>query len=105
MLKPAKYFVLAAVFVFFAGATWAAEKANTYQVTGPVLEKTDTKLVVQKGNDKWEIELDANSNVPPELKVGDKVTVEYRMFATKITIKPATAPKAPAKPKEQAKPK
>ena len=30
--------------------------AKTYQVTGPVLEVTDTKIVVQKGSEKWEID-------------------------------------------------
>ena len=28
-------------------------QAKTYQVTGPVLELTDTTIVVQKGEEKW----------------------------------------------------
>lgn len=69
------------------GAAAAEPQAKTYQVTGPVLEVTDTKIVVQKGDEKWEIARDADSKVSGELKVGAKVTIEYRMFATKVTVK------------------
>jgi hypothetical protein len=69
------------------GAAVAEPQAKTYQVTGPVLELTDTKIVVQKGEEKWEIVRDADTKVTGELKVGAKVTIEYRMFATKVTAK------------------
>jgi len=36
-----------------------ASSAFAYQVTGPVLEVTDSKIVVQKGDEKWELERDA----------------------------------------------
>ncbi len=32
-----------------------------------------------------------------ELKVGDKVTIEYQMYATTVTVKAASAEEAPAK--------
>ena len=32
-----------------------AVPAFAYQVTGPVVEVTDTKIVVEKGKEKWEI--------------------------------------------------
>jgi hypothetical protein len=65
----------------------ASAAVKTYQVTGPVLEVTDTMIVVQKGQDRWEIARDASTKVKGDLKVGAKVTIEYRMTATSVTIK------------------
>ena len=62
--------------------------ADTYQVTGPILEITDRALVVEKSGERWEIARDANTKSEQALKVGDKVTVHYRMFATRIESKP-----------------
>ncbi|HQR22655.1 MAG TPA: hypothetical protein PKV98_17430, partial [Burkholderiaceae bacterium] len=62
----------------FAGPLWA------YQVTGPVLELTDTKIVVQKGKEKWEISRTPDTKVTGDLKVGANVTVEYTMSAKAI---------------------
>jgi len=62
---------------------------NTYQVTGPVLEVTKDKVVVQKGKDKWEIALDASTKVTGELKVGAKVTITYTMKAATVEVKEA----------------
>ncbi len=70
-----------------AASAFAAVK--TYQVTGPVLESSPTMIAVQKGKDRWEIAVDASSGVPADLKVGDKVTIEYRMTATSVTVKGA----------------
>ena len=61
--------------------------AQAYQVTGPVLDVTDTKIVVQKDNEKWEIARDAATKTSGAVKKGDKVTVEYSMTASKITVK------------------
>ena len=60
---------------------------RTYQVTGPVLEVRGDAIVVQKGKDRWEIARDAGTRVVGDLKVGSKVTIEYRMTATVVTIK------------------
>ncbi|MDO9183982.1 MAG: hypothetical protein Q7U04_16320 [Bacteriovorax sp.] len=60
---------------------------KTYQVTGPVLEMTDSTIVVQKGKEKWEISKDASALVKGELKVGSKVTIEYFMTAKSIEAK------------------
>jgi len=57
-----------------------------YQVTGPVLEVTDSKIVVQKGKEKWELAKNANTK-SDSIKVGDKVTVYYNMTAEKIESK------------------
>lgn len=71
-----------------AGSAWA------YQVTGPVLEVSDSKIVVQKGNEKWEIARTPDTKVSGDLKVGSKVTIEYTMSAKAVEVK---ADKAKAK--------
>ena len=83
-----------------AALLFAAPLAMAYQVTGPVLEVTDTKIVVQKGKEKWEIARDANTKVEGELKKGAKVTVEYNMTATSIAVKDGMG-KGKAKGKEK----
>ncbi len=85
-----------------APAAAFAAQPRTYQVTGPVLELTDDTITVQKGKEKWEIARTADTRVTGELKVGAKVTIEYRMSAASIEVKggaagkkaeaPATAP-------------
>jgi hypothetical protein len=73
-----------------ASTVTAADSANTYQVTGTVVELTAMKIVVQKPNDeKWEIARDGTAKVDGNLKVGAKVTVHYRMSATKVEVKPS----------------
>jgi RNase P/RNase MRP subunit p29 len=64
-----------------------AASAKKYQVTGKVLEVTDTTIVVEKGDEKWEISRDAKTKVDGDLKVGEKVTVGYRMVADSIEVK------------------
>lgn len=67
----------------------AAETAKTYQVTGPILELTDKTIVVQKGDERWEIARDEKTRMDGELKVGNKVTIHYRMTAVSVEAKPA----------------
>lgn len=69
----------------FALSLSAAVK--TYQVTGPVLEVKADMIVVQKGSDRWEIARDASTKITGDLKVGSKVTVEYRMTAASAVVK------------------
>jgi cell division protein FtsL len=71
--------------LFAVIAVGAAVK--TYQVTGPVLEVRSDAIVVQKGKDRWELARDANTKVNGNLKVGAKVTIDYRMTATNIVVK------------------
>ena len=89
----------AAALGLFAGSAGAAAP-KTYQVTGPVLEVTDDMIVVQKGKDRWEIARDASTKVTGELKVGAKVTIEYRMSAATVEVK---AEKAAGAAKGEAK--
>jgi hypothetical protein len=72
---------------------FALAAPKTYQVTGPILELTDTLIVVQKGQDRWELARDASTKVTGTLKVGAKVTIEYRMTATSVEVKAAAATK------------
>jgi hypothetical protein len=75
----------------------AIAAAKTYQVTGPVLDIKGDVVTVQKGADKWEINIDKSTKTSGDLKVGSKVTIEYTMTATTVTVKPAAAaPKAGA---------
>jgi len=93
------------VFASFGLALCLASSAfaGSYQVTGPVLELTDTKIVVQKGDEKWEIARNADTKVKGDLKVGSKVTIQYTMTAANVEVKdspakdakPAAAPKKP----------
>ena len=75
--------------VFFVAAIAFAAGPKTYQVTGPVLEVKGDVIVVEKGNEKWEIARDATTKVTGELKVGSKVTIEYTMKATTVEVKDA----------------
>jgi hypothetical protein len=88
-----------AVILSAALTTSAFAATKTYQVTGPVLEVNDTMIVVQKGNERWEIARDSSTKITGDVKVGAKVTVEYRMSATSVDVKPAAAAtaKKPAK--------
>ena len=63
--------------------------AYAYQVTGPVLEVTDTKIVVEKDKEKWEIARDKDTKGAKDIKKGDRVTIQYRMTATEIESKTA----------------
>jgi hypothetical protein len=64
-----------------------AAETKSYQVTGPILELSDTKITVQKGDEKWEIARSKSTRVTGDLKVGAKVTVYYRMVAEEVEVK------------------
>lgn len=80
-----KYALLA--LALFASATAIAAGPKSYQVTGPVLEVRDDAIVVQKNDEKWEIGRDKDTKGGNDIKVGDKVTVQYTMGAKSITKK------------------
>lgn len=92
-------FSLLAVLSLLAGRT-AIAAVNDYQVTGPVLEVTDSMIAVEANKkDRWELKKDADTKGPADVKVGDKVTVHYTMTATKIEAKAAKAEKGAKKEK------
>ena len=80
--------VLAALGGLMLWSAVAYAGPKTYQVTGPVLDVKDDMIAVQKGKDRWEIARDASTKVTGDLKVGSKVTIEYRMTATTVDVKP-----------------
>jgi hypothetical protein len=88
--------VLTAVFLLVSSLAFGAT-VKSYQVTGPVTALTDDTITVKKGKDLWEIARTPDTKVTGDLKVGDKVTIEYKMTATKVEVKEAG--KAPAKKK------
>jgi hypothetical protein len=90
---------LIAIAAVMIGISSPVSAGTTYQATGPILELTDAKIVIQKGKEKWEIARTADTKVTGELKVGQKVTIEYTMTATSVEVKPdKAAPPAKTKP-------
>ena len=92
-MKKSLVFGLAAALVAGLATSAMAAGAKGYQVTGPVTEITEAKIVVQKGDgeksEKWEINRTAETKGAADVKVGDKVTVYYTMAATEIENKSA----------------
>jgi hypothetical protein len=64
-----------------------ARQPKKYQVTGKVLEITADFIAVDKDGDRWEIGRDASTKITGTPKVGNKVTVEYQMSASKVDAK------------------
>ncbi|MBC7466583.1 MAG: hypothetical protein H7256_11385 [Bdellovibrio sp.] len=71
--------------------------AKDYQVTGTVVEVSDSKIIVDKKGEKFEIAKSAGVKTTGEVTVGGKVTVYYSMTATEIESKGAA--KEPKKKK------
>jgi hypothetical protein len=89
-MNHAKRSILAFVSAFslaVAVATPAFAADKTYQVTGPVLEVTDSAITVQKGKEKWQIARTKDTKVTGDIKVGGKVTITYTMTATTVEAK------------------
>lgn len=83
--------LLAVISLTFSGTVLAAG-AKTYQITGTVVEATGSKVTVEKGTERFEIDIDpATTKGSAELKVGSTVTVTYVMSATKIEASSAAA--------------
>lgn len=59
-----------------------------YQVTGSVLEADQSKIVIQKGQEKWVLQRNPSTHVAGDLKPGTKATIEYQMVATYAEAKP-----------------
>jgi len=75
-----------------------AAGAKSYQVTGTILEVKPTMIAVQKDGDRLEMDLDPQTKVSGELKVGSTVTITYVMSATKVEAAAAAgAPEAQKK--------
>jgi len=96
-MNPKIICLLAALNVAFSGAAFAAG-AKSYQITGSVVAATGSMVTVQKGAEKFEIDIDpATTKGSADLKVGAKVTVTYVMSATKLETSAASAePSSPS---------
>lgn len=64
-----------------------AESPDKYQVTGQVVEVTDSMIVVMKGKERFEMARDASTKVTGNLKVGAKITAKYKITATSVEVK------------------
>jgi hypothetical protein len=82
-----KLILVLGMVISLAAINLLAAEAKNYQVTGPVLEISDTCIVIQKGDEKWQIACDKATL--GAVKVGDKVTVHYQMVAKEVEVKPA----------------
>jgi hypothetical protein len=90
LMNVRRTFAVLALLALFVSISSAA--VRTYQVTGPVLEVRSDMIAVQKGADRWEIARDGSTKGAAP-KVGDKVTIEYRMTATAVEEKTPAPPK------------
>ena len=70
-----------------------AESPDKYQVTGQVVEVTDSMIVVMKGKERFEMGRDASTKVTGDLKVGAKITAKYKIIATTVEVKADKAAK------------
>jgi hypothetical protein len=85
MNKRTVFSLVAATSIALSGAFGASP--STYQVTGPIVEVTDSLITVMKGKEKFEVARDSSTKVTGDLKVGDKVTIMYIMTAKEIEAK------------------
>jgi hypothetical protein len=93
-MKKNLFRVLApAAFLLFSGAALALDD---FQVTGNVTEKTADSITVMKGKERFQIGLDKDTKGAADAKVGDKVTIKYKMHGSSIEVKGAKEAK-PAK--------
>ncbi len=92
-----KHLLLLLVVILMSASLAIAGSTKTYQVTGPVLELKPDSITVQKGQEKWEIARDKDTQVTGDLKEGAKVTIMYQMKATSIEAKGG----APSKEKKK----
>jgi hypothetical protein len=84
-------FVIAAILAAFVVVGYAA--AKSYQFTGVVKAVDGGSLTVEKSaKETWQFEMSKDTKGAP--KVGDRVTVSYKMVATDV------APNAAAKTKK-----
>jgi predicted RecB family endonuclease len=101
-VQPNKHFkgvfMKSIVIATLLAASSFAMAAKSYQVTGPVLEVTDSTITVDKKGEKFEI--DRAAGMGGDVKKGAKVTVKYTMTASDIEVKSEGAAKKEKKAKK-----
>lgn len=81
----------------FASSLAFAAAPKTYQVTGTVVDVSDSKITVDKAGEKFEMDRSPAAKVTGgDIAKGAKVTVSYSLTAQSIDVK---ADKAAAKKK------
>ena len=99
-MKTTAFFSFAAIILGISSPVMAG---GAYQATGPIIELTDSKIVIQKDKEKWEFARTADTKVTGEMKVGAKVTILYTMAATSVEVKPPSK-EPPTTPDKTSKP-
>jgi hypothetical protein len=100
-MKKNLFRVLApAAFLLFATGAFAVDD---FQVTGEVKEKTADSITVMKGKERFQIAIDKDTKGAADAKVGDKVTIKYKMNASSIEVKGAKKEAKPAAEKKTKK--
>lgn len=61
-----------------------APASQAYQVSGAVLEVTESKIVVEKNQERWEIARDKETKGDKNIKKGDRVTIQYILRANEV---------------------
>ncbi|HVO52437.1 MAG TPA: hypothetical protein VMV60_15695 [Thermoanaerobaculia bacterium] len=79
-----------AAFLLFSSAAFALDD---FQVTGEVKEKTADTITVMKGKERFQIGIAADTKGAADVKVGDKVTIHYKMNAVSVESKSAAKTK------------
>jgi hypothetical protein len=83
--------IFAALLLMLACVTGGDAAVRSYQFTGVVKAVDATSMTVEKSaKETWQFEL-AKETKGATAKVGDRVTVNYKMVATDIESKPAAA--------------
>ncbi|MGE5346117.1 MAG: hypothetical protein ACM3JH_09195 [Acidithiobacillales bacterium] len=78
--------------VFTAPAFAVDLKSDSFQVTGTVSAMDASSITVMKGKERFHITKDAATKTTGDVKVGDKVTVHYKMYAVDIEAKAEAKP-------------
>jgi hypothetical protein len=89
-----------AAFLLFATGAVALDD---FQVTGEVKEKTADTITVMKGKERFQIGIDKDTKGAADAKVGDKVTIKYKMHASSVEMKGAKKEAKPAAEKKTKK--
>ena len=95
-MNPKIICLLAAFGLVLSGTAFAAG-AKSYQITGTVVTSTGSMITVQKGTERWEIDIDPTVKGTADFKVGSTITITYVMSATKVEASGGSEKKAETK--------
>jgi len=82
-----KKVVLLISIIFLMTAVAYAAQDGIRKATGELVKITAESVVIKRGKGEMVITRDPSTNVTGNLKVGEKVTVEYKMIATSVAVK------------------